>query len=90
VRTTLEAKKTWWLRLGARVYDSWKLQGYVEELWDELPKLGLVVLAVLVTEASQSRQHVSTSLINIESCKLPTAKLFEVDSGRISIRHCEY
>ncbi|GJW91321.1 hypothetical protein Tco_0168874 [Tanacetum coccineum] len=29
------------LRLGARVYDSWKLQGDVEELWDELAKLGL-------------------------------------------------
>ncbi|GJY79416.1 hypothetical protein Tco_0485217, partial [Tanacetum coccineum] len=42
VRTTLEAKKTWWLRLGAGVYDSWKLQGDVEELWDELAKLGLV------------------------------------------------
>nr|GFA83367.1 hypothetical protein [Tanacetum cinerariifolium] len=33
-------KKTWWLRLGARVYDSWKLQGDVEEIWDELAKLG--------------------------------------------------
>ncbi|GJX62772.1 hypothetical protein Tco_0295672 [Tanacetum coccineum] len=30
-----------WLRLGAGVYDSWKLQGDVEELWDELAKLGL-------------------------------------------------
>nr|GEV98246.1 integrase, catalytic region, zinc finger, CCHC-type, peptidase aspartic, catalytic [Tanacetum cinerariifolium] len=39
-------------------------------------------LLVLNTEASQSRQH--------ESCKLPTAELFDVDSGRISIRHCEY
>ncbi|GJS25118.1 hypothetical protein Tco_0453750 [Tanacetum coccineum] len=48
------------------------------------------VLAVLVTGASQSKQHVSTSLIHIESCKSPTAELFEVDSGRISIRHCEY
>ncbi|GJT30894.1 hypothetical protein Tco_0911169 [Tanacetum coccineum] len=48
------------------------------------------VLAVLVTGASQSRQHVGTSLIHIESCKSPTAELFEVDSGRISIRHCEY
>ncbi|GJT46421.1 hypothetical protein Tco_0955136 [Tanacetum coccineum] len=39
-------------------------------------------LLVLITETSQSRQH--------ESCKSPTAELFEVDSGRISIRHCEY
>ncbi|GJV20346.1 hypothetical protein Tco_1369366 [Tanacetum coccineum] len=41
------------------------------------------ILAILVTRASQSRQHVSTSLIHIESCKSPTAELFEVDSGRI-------
>ncbi|GJW50315.1 hypothetical protein Tco_0091666 [Tanacetum coccineum] len=42
-------------------------------------------LSVLVTEASQSRQHVITSLIHIESRKSPTAELFDVDSGRISI-----
>nr|GEU94539.1 hypothetical protein [Tanacetum cinerariifolium] len=42
VRMTLEGKKTWLLRLGAGVYDSWKLKGDVEELWDELAKLGLV------------------------------------------------
>ncbi|GKD02007.1 putative reverse transcriptase domain-containing protein [Tanacetum coccineum] len=41
VRTTLEAKKTWWLRLGAGLYNSCKLKGDVEELWDELAKLGL-------------------------------------------------
>ncbi|GJX64662.1 hypothetical protein Tco_0299005 [Tanacetum coccineum] len=39
-------------------------------------------LLVLITGTSQSRQH--------ESCKSPTVELFEVDSGRISIRHCEY
>ncbi|GJY07330.1 hypothetical protein Tco_0374384 [Tanacetum coccineum] len=48
VRTTLEAKKTWWLRLGAGVYDSWKLQGDVKELWDELAKLGLGLRFCLV------------------------------------------
>ncbi|GJU67745.1 hypothetical protein Tco_1254004 [Tanacetum coccineum] len=37
-------------------------------------------LLVLITRTSQSRQH--------ESRKSPTAELFEVDSGRISIRHC--
>ncbi|GJW63921.1 hypothetical protein Tco_0115805 [Tanacetum coccineum] len=37
----------------------------------------LAVLAVLVTGASQSRQH--------ESCKPPITHLFVVDSGRISI-----
>ncbi|GJS88716.1 hypothetical protein Tco_0771352 [Tanacetum coccineum] len=46
-----------------------------------------VVLAILVTGASQSRQHGKSES---ESCKSPTAELFEVDSGRISIRHCEY
>nr|GFA73068.1 hypothetical protein [Tanacetum cinerariifolium] len=39
-------------------------------------------LLVLNTGASQSRQH--------ESRKSPTAELIDVDSGRISIRHCEY
>nr|GEY67256.1 hypothetical protein [Tanacetum cinerariifolium] len=43
VRMTLEGKKTWWLRLGARVYDSWKLQGDMEELWDKLAKLGAII-----------------------------------------------
>ncbi|GJZ92344.1 hypothetical protein Tco_0664409, partial [Tanacetum coccineum] len=39
---------------------------------------------------SQSRQHVDTSLIHIESRKSPTVVLFDDDIGRISIRHCEY
>ncbi|GJU10385.1 hypothetical protein Tco_1132781 [Tanacetum coccineum] len=39
-------------------------------------------LAVLVTGASQSKQH--------ESRKSSTAELVDVDSGRISIHHCEY
>ncbi|GJR14570.1 hypothetical protein Tco_0797222 [Tanacetum coccineum] len=42
--------------------------------------LDLSCLLVLITGTSQSRQH--------ESRKSPTAELFEVDSGRISIRHC--
>ncbi|GJU63269.1 hypothetical protein Tco_1245104 [Tanacetum coccineum] len=33
---------------------------------------------------SQSRQHVDTSLIHIESRKSPTAVLFDVDTRRIS------
>ncbi|GJZ12997.1 hypothetical protein Tco_0548227 [Tanacetum coccineum] len=37
-------------------------------------------LLVLNTGTSQSKQH--------ESRKSPTAELFEVDSGRIFIRHC--
>ncbi|GKB00766.1 hypothetical protein Tco_0828759 [Tanacetum coccineum] len=47
-------------------------------------------LLVLITEMSQSIQHVDTSLIHIESHKSPTTELFDVDSGRISIHHYEY
>nr|GEU50256.1 hypothetical protein [Tanacetum cinerariifolium] len=47
-------------------------------------------LLVLITETSQSKQHVDTSLIHLESCKPPTTKLFDNDSGRIYIHHCEY
>nr|GEY83472.1 hypothetical protein [Tanacetum cinerariifolium] len=39
-------------------------------------------LPVLIIRTSQSRQH--------ESRNSPTAKLFDVDSGRISIHHWEY
>ncbi|GKE18871.1 hypothetical protein Tco_1426448 [Tanacetum coccineum] len=35
----------------------------------------------------QNRYPVDTSLIHIESRKSPTAMLFDVDTGRISIRH---
>ncbi|GJW50141.1 hypothetical protein Tco_0091492 [Tanacetum coccineum] len=42
-------------------------------------------LLVLITGMSQSRQHVITSLIHIESCKSPTKSLFDVGSSRISI-----
>ncbi|GJQ99886.1 hypothetical protein Tco_0522871 [Tanacetum coccineum] len=41
-------------------------------------------------ERLKADQHVNTSLIHIESCKSPTAVLFDDDTGRISIRHCEY
>nr|GEV30287.1 retrovirus-related Pol polyprotein from transposon TNT 1-94 [Tanacetum cinerariifolium] len=40
-------------------------------------------LLVLITGMSQSRQHVDTSLIHLESRKSHTAELFDVDSGRI-------
>ncbi|GJZ99292.1 hypothetical protein Tco_0671843 [Tanacetum coccineum] len=52
--------------------------------------LDLPCFIVLITIMSQSRQHVDTSLIHIESRKSPTAVLFDDDTGRISIRHCEY
>nr|GEU71199.1 hypothetical protein [Tanacetum cinerariifolium] len=42
-------------------------------------------LLVLITGTSQRRQHDITSLIHIESCKLPTKSLFDVGSSRISI-----
>ncbi|GJQ91719.1 zinc finger, CCHC-type containing protein [Tanacetum coccineum] len=47
--------------------------------------LELPYLLVLSTGASQSRQHVDTSLIHIESRKSPTESLFDVGSSRISI-----
>ncbi|GJW33095.1 hypothetical protein Tco_0053127 [Tanacetum coccineum] len=55
--------------------------------------LDLPCLLVLITGTSQSRQHeshhhffpVDTSLIHIESRKLPTKSLFDVGSSRISI-----
>ncbi|GKB89017.1 hypothetical protein Tco_0961289, partial [Tanacetum coccineum] len=52
--------------------------------------LDLPCLLVLITRTSQSRQHVDTSLIHIESRKSPTAVLFDDNTGRISIHHCEY
>ncbi|GJX28798.1 hypothetical protein Tco_0236877 [Tanacetum coccineum] len=52
--------------------------------------LDLPCLLVLIIGTSQSRQHVVTSLIHMESRKSPTAVLFDDDTGRISIRHCEY
>ncbi|GJV97215.1 hypothetical protein Tco_1548792 [Tanacetum coccineum] len=42
-------------------------------------------LLVLITRTSQSRQHVITSLIHIESFKSPTKSLFDVGSSKISI-----
>ncbi|GJZ05375.1 hypothetical protein Tco_0538650 [Tanacetum coccineum] len=47
--------------------------------------LDLLYLLVLITGASQSRQHVDISLIHIESRKPPIKSLFDVDSSRISI-----
>nr|GFA45636.1 hypothetical protein [Tanacetum cinerariifolium] len=35
----LRGQKTWWLRIGAGLYDSWNLKGDVEELWDDFSKL---------------------------------------------------
>ncbi|GJV17828.1 TraB domain-containing protein [Tanacetum coccineum] len=52
--------------------------------------LDLPCLLVLITGTSQSRQHVDTSLIHIESRKSPTAVLFDDDTGRISIRHFSF
>nr|GEX40035.1 putative reverse transcriptase domain-containing protein [Tanacetum cinerariifolium] len=43
-----------------------------------------------VVRFDQDRYPVDTSLIHIEPRKPPTAELSDVDSGRISIRHCEY
>nr|GEU98282.1 hypothetical protein [Tanacetum cinerariifolium] len=42
-------------------------------------------LLVFITGMSQSRQHVITRSIHIESCNSPTKSLFDVGSSRISI-----
>ncbi|GJS67843.1 hypothetical protein Tco_0682408 [Tanacetum coccineum] len=47
--------------------------------------LDLPCLIVLITGTSQSRQHVETSSILIESRKSPTKSLFDAGSSRISI-----
>ncbi|GJR02043.1 hypothetical protein Tco_0525027 [Tanacetum coccineum] len=52
------------------------------------------LVAILLIELSihlldQNRYLVDTSLIHIESRKSPTAVMFDDDTGRISIRHCE-
>ncbi|GJY77893.1 hypothetical protein Tco_0483694 [Tanacetum coccineum] len=65
----------------------------IGRIQEESPDRFATALAVLVTRASQSRQHkshhrffpVDTSLIHIESRKSPTKSLFDVGSRRISI-----
>ncbi|GKF49449.1 hypothetical protein Tco_0142700, partial [Tanacetum coccineum] len=47
--------------------------------------LDSLYLLALIIRMSQSKQHIDTSLIHIESCKPPIAELFDVDYGRISI-----
>nr|GEX85371.1 hypothetical protein [Tanacetum cinerariifolium] len=42
--------------LGGGVYDSWKLQGDVEELWDELAMLGLCLRCCLVSMVSRLKE----------------------------------
>ncbi|GKB63344.1 hypothetical protein Tco_0919530 [Tanacetum coccineum] len=53
------------------------------------------IVTIFLIESSihildQNRYPVDTSLIHLESRKSPTAELFDDDSGRISIHHCEY
>ncbi|GKB12675.1 hypothetical protein Tco_0846598, partial [Tanacetum coccineum] len=53
------------LRLGAGVYDSWELQGDVEELWDELANLGLGLrycFALVVQRLRMRRKEVTKQL----------------------------
>ncbi|GJZ35987.1 probably inactive leucine-rich repeat receptor-like protein kinase [Tanacetum coccineum] len=49
--------------------------------------IDLPYLLVLITGTSQSRQHDKSE--SVRSHKSPTAVLFDVDTGRISIRHRE-
>ncbi|GKF24121.1 hypothetical protein Tco_0076443, partial [Tanacetum coccineum] len=53
------------------------------------------IVTIFLIESSihildQNRYPVDISLIRLESRKSPTTELFDIDSGRISIHHCEY
>ncbi|GJS04530.1 hypothetical protein Tco_0321038 [Tanacetum coccineum] len=63
-----------------------QLANLLTDRFKESPWQGFAAaLAILVTGASQSRQHVDTSSIHIESRKSPTKSLFDAGSSRISI-----
>ncbi|GJY04025.1 hypothetical protein Tco_0369965 [Tanacetum coccineum] len=49
----------------------------------------ILLIESLIHRLDQIQYPDYTSLIHIESRKSPTAVLFDVDTGRISIRHCE-
>ncbi|GJT55915.1 putative reverse transcriptase domain-containing protein [Tanacetum coccineum] len=57
--------------------------------WDLRPLYLCIRVLLKEREQKQGKSKVITSLIHIESCKSPTAVLFDDDTGRISIRHCE-
>ncbi|GJR51369.1 hypothetical protein Tco_1401890 [Tanacetum coccineum] len=60
------------------------LSGFAgQKVWDDIQ----VVPGFLLGQ--ERRLLVNTSLIHKESHKSPTAVLFDVDTGRISIRHCK-
>ncbi|GKB76180.1 hypothetical protein Tco_0943075 [Tanacetum coccineum] len=69
--------------------------GLVKEMKDDIKSLVALtsgspfysINIVPVIRLDQNRYPVDTSLIHIESRKSPTAVLFDVDTGRISIRH---
>ncbi|GKD75578.1 hypothetical protein Tco_1333860 [Tanacetum coccineum] len=60
---------------------------------DSMIRVNQIVTIFLIKSSihllDQYRYPVSTSSIHIEFCKSPTAVLFDVNTGRISIRHCE-
>ncbi|GJV63202.1 hypothetical protein Tco_1474030 [Tanacetum coccineum] len=50
----------------------------------------ILLIELSIRSLDQNQYPVVTSLINVESRKSPTAVLFNADTGRISIRYCEY
>ncbi|GJX06052.1 hypothetical protein Tco_0193984 [Tanacetum coccineum] len=74
------------LEFGAQRVE-WGEKGFQLKVLDPLKAIALdsPYLLVLITGTSQSRQHVDTSLIHIESRKSPTKSLIDVGSRRISI-----
>nr|GEV36564.1 hypothetical protein [Tanacetum cinerariifolium] len=61
---------------------------------DNMVRVNRIVIIFLIESSihilDQNRYPVDTSLIHLESRNSPTTELFDVDSGRISIHHCEY
>nr|GFB17315.1 hypothetical protein [Tanacetum cinerariifolium]GFB25673.1 hypothetical protein [Tanacetum cinerariifolium] len=85
------------LELSSCVYlddRAWGVLNFDSARVDNTVRVNQIVTIFLIESSihilDQDRYPVDTSLIQIESRKSPTTELFDVDSGRISIRHCEY
>nr|GEZ16088.1 Gag-Pol polyprotein [Tanacetum cinerariifolium] len=75
-------------------FDKLQVWELVDKPFDNTVRANQIVTIFLIESSihvvDQNRYPVDTSLILLESHKSPTAELFDVDSGRIFIHHCEY
>ncbi|GJZ06508.1 hypothetical protein Tco_0540301 [Tanacetum coccineum] len=82
----LNLDSTWGLEV---VYCRENMQNIERLKVDNMVRVNEIVTIFLIESSihilDQNRYPVDTSLIHIESRKPPTAELFDVDSGRISI-----